>query len=163
MGEYVLLKGIKQNRWLDVPSWLVSGEAPADCLPDFNTERNELSVFRLPRAEAEMLAQRVVVALAAGRQNLDHYDYVLIDADRVEGVPIEANRTRGGTGDEQVDDLHVDLVNLTASAVAKLAAIILEVATAGELRRLHKSDVKTGIQKAVELRHLDQSNSTKLA
>lgn len=114
-------------------------------------------MFRFPRSEADALGERIAVALAAGRDELAQYDYALVDEERVAGVPITLRKTPGGTCDEQVNDLHVDLVNLTATAVAKLAAIVLEISKAGELRRILKPDMKDQIHKALELKHLDES------
>src|SRR5712671_3199685 len=60
----------------DIASWLPEGQLPADALQDIPTDSNRLSVFLLQDGAPATL-ERVIGALAAKRDYLAKFDYVL--------------------------------------------------------------------------------------
>lgn len=117
----LVLRIIRQNRW-DSPrklDWLAKGDIPADPMADFaNTSDNSLSVWLVENDNQDL--DRVVAALAAGREKADKLDYMLFTQDHLAAVEAEIRTTNGNTLDEYVNGLHRDLPELSAAKVLAL-------------------------------------------
>jgi hypothetical protein len=94
-GDTLYFKGVKQQRWHDLPDWVPTGEVPADCLNDLQTSSNELSVFLIPAERADELTQRLAAALVAKKNALSHYDYALLSPEAIADIPIRTEVTLG--------------------------------------------------------------------
>ena len=144
------LRFIKASRWFSPPhaSWPPPGEVQARALQDLQLRRNSLSVFRVV-AEAEI--ELVVLALAAGRQSLDLADYVLMDESELASRGIELCKTEGETPDCRANDLHYNMFNLTISSVYQISCVIHAVGS----KRIHRRDIKSGLEKSLQNGSLD--------
>jgi len=117
----LVLRLIRQSRW-DSPGkldWLAEGDIPADPMADFaNTSDNSLSVWVVENDNRDL--DRVVAALAAGREKADKLDYLLFTQDHLAAVEIGVRTTIGNTLDEYVNGHHRDLTELSAAKVLAL-------------------------------------------
>jgi hypothetical protein len=147
------LVGIKQGRWLSVPDGVGADDAPADSLTDLRTEGNTLSAYLIPEDDAEEVAKRVATALAAKKQAIDTYDYMLFRAEVLEEIAIQMDRVDGTTPDGAVNGLHWDLVRLSALQIGRLAGAMRRT---GSMKRIHKRDMKVRLSNALEAQRLDR-------
>jgi hypothetical protein len=122
------LHQIDQRLWLETsPAWLPAGEATADEVTNLKTSNNELSVYAVSRDDTT--AFRVATALAASRQKLQDFDYILFEDAVLIGLDIRVKSSSGTTPDAEVNTWHSDLIQLSGTTLARLAA---------ELRKLPK-------------------------
>jgi hypothetical protein len=125
----VLRKIDNKHRWNkkpegDLAAWLKEGELPADALQDIKTNNNRLSVFLL-EDEASATLERVVGALAAKRDYLAKFDYVLFSSALLAELGIEWEATLGDTSDGVVNACHRDLVKITATKLADFGTTLV--------------------------------------
>ena len=104
--------------------WLSEGEVPADTLRDLRPDRDALSVWEVGEQTDIEVVDRVVAALAAGRERLDRFHCLLIDEAYVRALDIAIEESEGqNCADEEVKaSRHRDLMRLSAEKVAQLAA-----------------------------------------
>ena len=145
MPQY--LRSIRQGRWR-APSWLRCGEVQADALGDLATVDNQLSVYRV---ESQQDINRITIALAATRDNLQNVDYAVFDDAEFENIGIQISQSPGKTPDQVVNELHHDISNLTARQTAALAAIIAR----GKIERRPRGEIRDGMQAAMRCGALD--------
>jgi hypothetical protein len=112
--------GLRTNRWLETES-LTPQEFPADVITDLRTQGNKLSVYEV---DASINAERIAIAIAAGKQKPDETGYAVFGREAVEALGIEIEKTKGGTADAAVNARHYDLHVGTASKLLELAGII---------------------------------------
>lgn len=98
-----------------------------------------LSVFRIDEASLDESVRRITTALAASRDEAQHFNYVTFDEDIVTRLDISMRKTDGRTPDEEVNGWHVDFENLSAARVASLTT---ELRQRGEVRRELKQNIK---------------------
>ena len=125
---------IHEDRWYtaELP-WLAQGAVPASALFDLRSKDNTLSLFELTE---HVDSERIVIAVAAGRQSADDIGYAVFDCEpHALGIRIE--KALGTTPDAGVNAVHYDLRQLTAQNLADLAAVI----GAGDTRTILKSRV----------------------
>lgn len=146
------LRSVRQGRWMAVPQWLNQsrGEVHADVLVDLATRDNKLSVFRV---ESDQDIDRITVALAATRDNLQNVDYAVFDDAELQGIGIQIKQSLGKTPAYQVNELHYDFFQLTARQTADLAAIIAK----GNIARRPRFDIKESMRRAIQGGELDES------
>ncbi len=84
------MRVVRQARWYKYPEldWLPDGGLQADALGDLQTSGNALSVYRV---ENETDRERVIVALAANRDNLANLDYAIFDDAGLASIGIAIN------------------------------------------------------------------------
>ena len=63
-------------------------------------------------------------ALAANRDALANFDYVVLDVHPLTDLNIRVDESKGGTPDEEVNAWHRDLVELSAQKIMGLAVVI---------------------------------------
>ena len=148
----LFLRVVKQHRWFKQPdeSWLEDGELKGDALSDIQTQRGQLSVYRVAN-EADM--QRVAVALAANRQDFSNMDYAVFADSDLEPCGITVRQTEGETPDMCVNDLHYELGKLTVNRLGRLAAII----SAGKHKRIQRKQIETLLHEAARTGQLDRA------
>jgi len=157
LRELVCWRSVKKSRWLDHETWSGDG-SPADPLQDLPTKANTLSVFLIPKADAELLAPRVAAASAAGRQTLDLFEYVMFDATALESIVAKLSQSRGTTADAGVNEYHQDMVDISARQLAGVASAVWAVRSA--IVRLYKPDVADLIVRGIRAGQIDRSSVT---
>lgn len=153
-----LLRSIKKPRW----SWnekpgRIDGEAiPADTLRDLETDHNRLSFWIIQDDLSDL--DTVITAVAAIRDHAERFDYALFDAKVCENLEIKIEDSRGRTPSDRVNSLHLDLIDLSAGKVAKLAKVIYHE---GQRQRIQPKAVKERIRRACSTGSIDESRLTK--
>jgi hypothetical protein len=119
------MRGIRRARWYkqEIQPWLQKDEIPADPLGDLKTTGNGLSVYLIDDEKSNL--GRVVCALAATRDRIQHFDYLLFDWDILLSTGITVKRSEGKTPDCAVNELHCDLAELSGQKLLALATDIL--------------------------------------
>ena len=127
------------------------GDVQADALFDLRTFSNALSVWLIEENLANL--NRVVAALAAGRETLDKIDYALIQKQSLDDLGIEVVKAKGVSCDDQANELwHQDLRGLSGAQLVDLAYLIQEQAA---LERVQRSTVATLIITSVDEGFID--------
>lgn len=121
----LVIRRVTQARWFRdvIRPWLQKGEIPADPLADLRTTKNSLSVYLVDDDKSNL--DRVICALAATREKIQHFDYLLFDWEILPSTGITVEPTEGETIDRAVNELHRDLVELSGRKLLALAAEIL--------------------------------------
>lgn len=138
------LRVIRQTRWLKYPDleWLPDGELQGDALGDLQTTDSALSVFKV---ESETDKERVVIGLAANRDNPANLDYAIFEDSEFTSLGIAAEQREGATPDMEVNKLHFELRNLTVGRLAKLAQVV----SMGKHDRIPRKLIKSRLQAAL--------------
>ncbi len=124
---------------------LEDGDVQADALYDLRTSSNALSVWLIEENRANL--NRVIAALAAGRETLDKLDYALIQRKSLDDLGIEVVKEKGVSCDDQANESwHLDLRGLSGAKLVDLAYLIQEQA---EFERVQRSAVATLIVTSV--------------
>jgi hypothetical protein len=125
---------------------------PADPLADLNTESNKLSAWLIEDDLSNL--ERVSVALAAGRDRIDDFDYALFDQRLLKELNIDMLDTRGTTPDAEANSWHRDLVHLSAERLGELARAIW---VHGQTDRRLKKQMAEAVTGAVKTGRLDRA------
>ena len=146
------LRLIRGGRWLKFPDvdWLQDGELQGDAFSDLQTSGGKLSIFKV---DDETDKQRVVIALAANRDDVDVLDYAVFEDSNLASQGIVPDIQEGETPDKEANQLHYELRNMTVTRLAQLA----EVVAAGEHKRILKKQIKSWLQKAVTTGDLNKT------
>jgi hypothetical protein len=120
-----LLLKIRKSRWekTSLPAFLPKGDIPADCLTDLNIETNTLSVWYVEDDESNL--NRVLTALAATRDSVSNFDYLLFNYTVVAALGLKISKTDGKTPDNVANRLwHRDLTELSGRSVLAFALAV---------------------------------------
>lgn len=125
--------------------WLPECELIADVFKGLEARDGSLSTFAVD-ANLENV-DRIAAAFACLRDKPSKVDYTLIPIDQVENLsPVK--KTPANTADAEVNQLHLDIVNLTHSTLVKLAFLIDKCAkvrvTESKVRKLAKLGIENG-------------------
>ena len=135
------------------------GDVQADALYDLRTSSNTLSVWMIEENLANL--NRVIAALAAGRETVDKLDYALIERQSLDQLGIEVVKAKGGSYDDQANALwHQDLRGLSGAKLVDLAYLIQEKA---ELGRVQKKKVAALIVTSVHKGFIDSNRDWRKA
>ena len=116
---------------------------PADPIGDLNTSGNLLSVWVLSHDRSNL--ERVVRAVAIGKDKISDTGYVLFDAALLAGAGIEVKDNKGATPDTDANDWHRDLV-LSGNKIIALTKAILRHGESGIVLKVRMRElVKEGI------------------
>jgi hypothetical protein len=120
MRTYLLRKFSNKDAWAEVEASRLweQGDCPAEALVQVFDNRAGVSTWRV-RTEEEV--ERVIAAQAFMRGTIGDFAYCLIDEDVFRKDGIKLKNTPAKTIDKQVNDLHVDIVNLSAHQLIRLA------------------------------------------
>lgn len=132
-----LIRKLVKFVWIDPAGAEKLGGLQADALKNFKTSCNTLSVFRVPEND-NLSIEHIVAAVAARLDRLENIEYAVFDAAILDEHAIKSSEVKGKTLDARVNDLHVDLADLTA---VQICAIAKSIQQHGDLRRLYKDDV----------------------
>lgn len=136
-----------------VQPWLSVDDLAADALHDLRTKENRLSVYIIDSLTQPTL-DRLLAAMAACRDVLDKIDYAVFDSQLLAHIDIRLELTKGETPDDEVNDWHHDLVELTASKLATLGTTMKQH---GKVLRKYPKDVLDLVQRGVGLGQIDRS------
>lgn len=127
----VIIRQVSSKRRFDKPrpsdNWIKRGEVPADAVTDLKTTFNKLSIFEVENQEESV--NRVITALAANRNSIQKFDYILLEKRKFMDVQrqygFNVKETLGKTPDEQVNDWHQNLVELTDQRIVEFAKALV--------------------------------------
>lgn len=117
-----LLRKIRKNRWIEEVDWLLDEDLQADALNDLVTRANELSVYHVTENESNLT--QVIAALAVNTTEPSNIDFALFDEKVISELGIKIKKSPGELADDQVNNWHSDLRELSASKLLELAKII---------------------------------------
>ncbi|MDA2926836.1 hypothetical protein MYX78_06320 [Acidobacteria bacterium AH-259-G07] len=149
-----VLRTIRKARWYK-PLWLSPTDIPADPLGDLQTKDNCLSVWKIQEDYSNW--DLVITALAANRQYLSNLDYAVFDEKLILEHEIRTQPSRGVTPLVEVNDWHLDLVELSGHKLVSLTKSIMENAKIGRVPEkniieLLREALKAGQIRADQLR-----------
>ena len=147
--------GLRYNRWLETEGRQPL-EFPADVLTDLRTTGDELSVYEVTET---ITAERIAIALAAGKQDPDHTSYALFNQADVKKLIIAVSREKpGSTYDAGVNALHRDLKVGTAARLLALAELLAR----GQIVPILKDRVTKLLKEGFENGQLDHTKNPRL-
>lgn len=157
MSRYVR-KLINKN-WLDKEivsnnEWLAPDSILADALKNFSSSENELSVFLL---ENDDQIELILSAIVASSKSFDNTDYVIIDHSLIDELDIAIEEYPGKTFNNSVNKLHLNLKQLSAEKVIKLARAVQEQ---GQIGRVGKTRIAAALQRQIIEGHLNENQLT---
>ena len=149
-----LLRKVNKSYWNrdSLPDWLAPGDVPAVCLNDLKADGgNKLSMWAVEDDRSNLDA--VIASLGANADDLDHFDYLLVDLERVSDRQIVTEKSSGYSPHAKANTLwHRDLVKLSAAKLVGLAIIMMDsVPTV----RLLKSEMKVLLLAGISAGALD--------
>jgi hypothetical protein len=150
-GRDVAVRKISQAKWLaDGVPWLTKGEVCADALIDLRTKDCKISLYRCANDHDNI--RRVVAALGAAGNCLAHCDYALIPVQMLKDLGLKWKESEGGTPCSEVNEWHIDLVELTVKGIHDLAH---GIQYSCERKRAQRLNVKCWILEEVESGEMD--------
>lgn len=124
-------------------------------ITDLKTKGDLLSVFEVTDA---VTAERIAVAVSAGKGKPDGITYAVFERAAVEGLGIPINKKDGGTIDAVVNTVHYDLHVATASKLVDLAGVIAN----GQVASILKKDAIGLFRRGFESGQLDHTKNPDL-
>ena len=106
------------------PNWIDSGDVSGDLLKDLQTTNNDLSVYEV--ADSNSNLDKLISAMAANRQNLKPFYYILIERDTIESNNYSLASAVGGTLSKEVNNFHINIEKLSGFKLVKLAKFFVE-------------------------------------
>ncbi len=141
--------GLRTNRWLETDG-RAPADFPADVITDLRTQGDQLSVYE---ADDVVSAERIAIAIAAGKQKPDETGYAVFDRDAVGALGVEAKKEKGGSPDADANDRHYNLNVGTTARLIGLAGVIAQGEIIPILRKRVEELLRGGLQK----KELDES------
>ena len=144
------LRVVRRGRWAKYPDpgWPEDSGLSCDAFEDMRAKECNLSVYAVTDKVGK---QRVAVAFAAAREEIALVDYIVFKNSGLESLGVDVRRTKGETPDNDANDVHYNLGNLTAKRLAQLT----EIVSAGEHGRMFQRDIRMLLHKAVKDGQLD--------
>ena len=142
----LLLRTVRQNRWLkdEAAPFLLIDDVPADSVCDLQTQQNLLSVWEVAQDRSNI--ERIVRAVAIGRQKIANMGYVVFDSGLLPAAGIEIRENKGTTLDEGTNAWHRDLVVSGNKLVALTKAILQHGESGTVLKKNLRQLVDEGIR-----------------
>ena len=144
----LLLRTVRQNRWLkaEAEPFLTIDDVPADPFGDLQTLENLLSVWEVAPDRSNI--ERIVRAVAIGRQKITDMGWVVFDSRLLAGAGIEIRENKGTSFDEEANAWHRDLI-LSGNKLVVLTRAILRHGESGtvlkkNLRQLVDEGIRDG-------------------
>jgi len=151
--SHFVIGSLKSENWYTEADfdWLPAGGVIADCLKDLKPDGGILSVYEVEETASDDLVRRIVAAIAAGANNPRDVAYFRFPRAAVEALQVTINPDEPGrTGDDEVNALHRDLQQLSATKLAELAGAMAH----GTLGRFTAKTLRERIKAEVEARRL---------
>jgi len=144
----LLLRTVRQSRWLrqEAAPFLAIDDVPADALADLTTQQNLLSVWEV--ADDRSNLERIVRAVAIGRDKIADMGYVLFDSQLLPATGIEIHENKGRSPDDGANTWHRDLA-VSGNRLVALTKAILRQGESGtvlklRLRQLVEEGIRSG-------------------
>jgi hypothetical protein len=163
-----VLRKVVRNRWHKHAynpefGWLANGEISADPLRDLGTSKGVLSVYIIDDPSNIVTLNRVTAGMACTTESLSNFEYVLFSLDAIAQAGLRLHETLGDTPDSYVNDLHRDIIEITARKLVDLLHIVWDDVTP---IRINEKDVLKHILAGVSSKYIEPSKiritSTKL-
>ena len=145
----MICRKLSQKRNWDDEPWLNSSEVKGDAIHCLLPKKNRLSVFKL---EDETQIERIVAALALTRDYLSLMDLAVISEESIKPLKIPTKIVSANTSDKEVNQWHIDLVELTVARISEIATLIRKE---GEFVRYSKRDVTKLISNSIQAQYID--------
>jgi len=123
----LLLRKIRKGRWYKEPqpSWLCADDIPSDPLGDLVTSENSLSVWYIDDERANL--RDVITAMAANRDHVSNFDYVLVGLEDVLSLNLKLESTEGGSPNKEANRRwHRDVIELSSAKLGQLAKLFYQ-------------------------------------
>ncbi|MEK7992329.1 MAG: hypothetical protein AAB403_00850 [Planctomycetota bacterium] len=142
----LLLRTVRQNRWLkeEAAPFLAIDDVPADPVCDLSTQQNLLSVWTVAQNRSNI--ERIVRAVAIGRDKIADMGYVVFDSGLLPAAGIEIRVNKGQSPDDEANAWHRDLVVSGNKLIALTKAILRYGESGTVLKDRLRQLVKEGIQ-----------------
>lgn len=144
----LLLRTVRQNRWFKEAAapFLAIDDVPADPVCDLLTQQNLLSVWQVAQDRSNI--ERIVRAVAIGRDKIADMGYVVFDLGLLPAASIEIRENKGESLDEGANAWHRDLV-VSGNKLVALTKAILQHGESGavlkvRLRQLVQDGIRDG-------------------
>jgi hypothetical protein len=152
---------MKYSQWLTKPKpdWLQEDEIPADPIFGLKTKNNALSVWLINNDSSRI--DRIAVALSIKKQTLEDFEYVLFDLRKVTDIGIKTNQTIGTSLDHKINEFHIDLVEISAQKLIKLAETIIVKIWQGDtslVNRILRKEVAQHIFEGISKGYINSSS-----
>lgn len=103
----------------DLPHWHKDDDVPADLLSDFSTTDNTLSVYKITKGKSNL--QDIIASLAANRDKVQRFDYVLFEKTLMTEKGIKFQNTSGDTPHQEVNEkFHLNMIELSGKKVTEI-------------------------------------------
>jgi hypothetical protein len=144
-----LARLVRRKRWQPRGS----DDVAADALGDLRSQGNKLSFWRCNQDDASLAD--VVLALASTRDRPDKLEFVVVPVAELREA-FRMDSTPGETPARDVRDRHVDLTDLTARSLTRLAMALLAQVQSEERHRIYsKREVLSILADAVDQGRLE--------
>jgi hypothetical protein len=129
----LFLRRSDNKKWLPLENglWLQEGDICADPVGELATKNNTLSLYEVEDDRANLT--RIIAAMAATRNDFQHFQYSLVDRNLIEELNIKLVKIPGDTPDDIVNNYHYDLIEISGSKLISLAKKMLSNAERAEM------------------------------
>jgi hypothetical protein len=138
--------------------WLERGDVPADPLGDLATSQHRLSVWDVAADRSNL--ERIVRAVVTTKDKIASMGYVLFDSSLLSDAGISIQVEEGATPDEEANEWHRDLVDLSGNKLVVLTRLILQN---GESGTVLKKRLEELVEQGLERKELPDKLRSKLA
>ena len=155
----LFLRTVRQARWLkeEAAPFLAVDDVPADSVCDLPTQQNLLSVWEV--AEDRSNVERLVRAMAIGRDKIAAMGYVLFDSDLLPAAGIVTVPNAGKSPDEGANPWHRDL-EVSGNKLVALTKAILQHGESGTVLKARLSEL---VEQGIQNKELPETLRAKLA
>ena len=149
-----LLRGPSDRRGWDPRPWVPEGDIPAGPFYDFRpSPTSQLSVWVVQDDQSNL--NRIVAALAAGRDHVDKFDYVLVDEREAADLRVRMELREERCADQAASALwHRNMLELTATQLNGLVRCVFAARRTG---RVQEPDVEALIRGGVVAGQIDRA------
>ncbi|MFH1563085.1 MAG: hypothetical protein ABIF11_06695 [Nitrospirota bacterium] len=148
----ILFRKLERKVYMDPQKANELGGPQADALKNFKTKENALSVYEVENELTDI--ERILAAIAGTRDNVQEVEYASFDSNLLAEHEIKTNKIKGDTADDEVNNLHIDLIDLTAKQLYLLASSIQKD---GKLIRILKKEIGIKITEGLKEGYLDKN------
>ncbi len=156
-----MLRVINYNHWLypTKPPWLIDLEKTKDLentIHDIKPTNGRLSVWEIKKNRSNL--NRIIAAFSARRNNIQKFEYIIIEDGLLKNLGIKRVRSEGDTADNDANsNWHYNITGLTLKKVIKLSCRLWRKAQKGSqiANTILAPDVFNFIVEEVRNGHLD--------
>ena len=149
----LLVRKISMSKWRQndiINGEDVSADAITNCM---KTDGNTLSTWEISK---ESKIDDAVLAIVSCSDHLDTIDVTYLDSEVLEKKGILTKSSKGKSPIEDLNDFHINLVNLTYPALGIIANVIVENIKKEKFKRYTRGMLKKLLKVAIESGILEQ-------